>query len=232
MSPLPAMVLGRRAASARIPAISDRTRIAGVAAVATIYATLRYNVAKGVPWSDWPSYIANKVLAVTALVLLAWAALRKLRGAGSTASLMRWGGGAAMAHVVMSLGLFSLGYFEKLFAQGKLTFAGGFSLLLAALATVILEVGARQSAQWPRSAAQRATLWLLALSTLHTMTPSATGWLTPASWPAYLPPLTLLASLPAIAALILGGVDRRKPRISESSMRAKFSGGSSSCGAG
>lgn len=174
-----------------------------MATVAGLYATLRYNVAKGVPWSDWPSYIANKVLAVTALVLLAWAALRKLRGTGSTASLVCWGGGAALAHVVMSLGLFSLGYFEKLFAQGKLTFAGGLTLLFAALATVILEVGARQSAQWSPLTAQRATAWLLLLSALHTMTPSSTGWFDSASWPAGMPPLTLLATLPAAFALLL-----------------------------
>lgn len=202
MSPLPAMVLGRRAASASIPLLtSDGARIVAVTVAAAIYATLRYNVAKGVPWADWPSYIANKVLAVTGLVLLSWAALRKLRSSGSAATFMRWGGGATLAHVVLSLGLFSSGYFEKLFAGGKLTFTGGLSLLFAVLATVLLEVGARQAAQWTASTAQRATAWLLLLSSLHTMTPSATGWFDPASWPAGMPPLTLLATLPAAAAL-------------------------------
>ncbi len=43
--------------------------------------------------------------------------LRKLRGTGSAATLMCWGGGATLAHVVLSLGLFSSGYFDKLFAS-------------------------------------------------------------------------------------------------------------------
>ncbi len=210
MSPLPAMVLGRRAASAQNRVmISDSARVVAVIALAAAYATMRYNVAKGVPWTDWPSYIANKVLAVSGIVLLAMAALRKLRGNGSAAVLMLWGGGATLAHVLLSLGLFSSGYFEKLFAGGKLTFVGGLSLLFATLATVLLEVGARQAQNWSPSASQRATAWLLILSALHTMTPSASGWLEPATWPGHLPPLTLLATIPAAFAVSVWALGKR-----------------------
>ena len=34
-----------------------------------IYAVLRYNVFKGVPWIDFPTYVFNKVLSLSALIL-------------------------------------------------------------------------------------------------------------------------------------------------------------------
>jgi hypothetical protein len=42
-----------------------------------IYATARYNVFKGVPWSDWPIYTLNKAFALSALLLLVSSVLRK-----------------------------------------------------------------------------------------------------------------------------------------------------------
>lgn len=195
---------GGRIAPALYRLVTDDPRkVVWVFALSAAYATLRYNVAKGVPWADWPSYIANKVLAVSALVLLAWAALRKLRGTGGAALFMRWGGLAAIAHVPLSFCLMSPAYFDKLFDHGKLSLAGGASLLLASFATGLLELGARRARYWSDALAKRATALLLALSALHTMIPSAASWLKPETWPAHLPPLTLLSTLPAGWAIAL-----------------------------
>ena len=43
----------------------------------TLYATVRYNVVKGVPWSDWPAYTPNKALALAALVVLVLSVVRR-----------------------------------------------------------------------------------------------------------------------------------------------------------
>ena len=54
--------------------VIDRRRdsriVAVTVAVSGIYATLRYNVFKRVPWSDWPHYVGNKILALSALILV------------------------------------------------------------------------------------------------------------------------------------------------------------------
>ena len=38
----------------------DHSLAVGILVLAAAYATVRYNIFKGVPWSDWPSYIADK----------------------------------------------------------------------------------------------------------------------------------------------------------------------------
>jgi hypothetical protein len=106
----------------------DPAIIAAVSLAAGAYATLRYNVCKGVPWADWPSDTLNKRLAVTSLLLLTGAGLRRFRRTGSSAVLMTWGFAAALGHLLLSFALFQPRYFDKLFAAGKLSFAGGASM--------------------------------------------------------------------------------------------------------
>lgn len=193
-------------------AATPRDHLAALAAVglAAGYATVRYNVFKGVPWSDWPAYTANKALAVAGLLLLAQAGWRKLgrkpgRTAGHRASTrvpMAWAGALILSHALVSFGLFTPAYFGKFFADGRLNVVGGLSLLAGAAAVGLLELGARSAAGWSRRAWQRSLAGLLALSVVHTAAPGLAGWFDPAGWPGYLPPLTLLACLPALAVLV------------------------------
>lgn len=180
----------------------DLAIVIGVAALTAAYATLRYNVFKGVPWGDWPGYILNKVLAVSSLVLLAWAGSRKVRGGGPSAMLMTWGGGAALAHVLLSFALLQPAYFERLFMAGKLTAAAGFSIAAGALAYVLLEIGARRSSEWTRGTSLGVLMLLLGLAVVHTAVPAAQSWLSLQTWPGYLPPLTMLAIGPALATML------------------------------
>jgi len=169
-----------------------------VLASAAVYATLRYNVFKGVPWSDWPGYIADKVIAVAALLLVALAGWRKFRGRGSTVVLMAWAGVLVIGHVVLSLGLFPGGYFDKFMTGGRATATGGMSLLTGALAVGLLELGARRASGWAPRGVTVSMVGLLGLSAVHTAAPGLAGWFEPRSWPGELPPLTLIASVPAL----------------------------------
>lgn len=166
---------------------------------ALAYATVRYNIFKGVPWSDWPGYIANKALAVAGLWLLAWSAGRKLAGRRSTRVPMAWAGCLILSHVLVSFGLFSSALFPKYFAHDKVNLIGGASLLVGALAMALLELGARSATAWQRRTCLRALAALLALSALHTAVPGLASWFVPSEWPGSLPPLTLLACAPAAA---------------------------------
>lgn len=170
--------------------------------VAVAYATLRYNLFKGVPWSDWPGYVANKALAVAGVWLLAWAAWRKLNGAGSTRVPMAWAGCLIVSHALVSFGLFNPTYFSKFFAEGRVNGVGGLALLTGAGAVALLELGARGAPDWSRRAWLRSLAVLLVFSVLHTSLPGLGGWFAPATWPGRLPPLTLLASAPALLAVV------------------------------
>ena len=170
--------------------------------VAGGYATVRYNLFKGVPWSDWPGYVANKALAVAGLWLLAWAAWRKLRASGSTRVPMAWAGALILSHAFLSFGLFNPTYFGKFLADGRVNVVGDLSLLTGAGAVALLELGARGAPRWSRRAWLRSLAVLLVLSVLHTSLPGLSGWFAPATWPGRLPPLTLLASAPALLAVV------------------------------
>ena len=193
------------AASAR-----DHALAAALLGAALSYATVRYNLFKGVPWSDWPGYIVNKALAVAGLWLLAWSAGRKLAGRRSTRVPMGWAGCLILSHVVVSLGLFGYVLFPKYFADGKVNLVGGVSLLAGALAVTLLELGARSASAWPRRIWLRILAALLGLSALHTAFPGLAGWFVPREWPGSLPPLTLLACAPAAALAAWASANRAR----------------------
>jgi len=175
----------------------DHVTALGVIALAALYATVRYNVFKGVPWGDWPGYIADKALAVAGLLLLALAGWRKFRGRGSGALLMSWAGVLVIGHVALSLALFPAGYFSRFITDGHATLAGGISLLAGGLAIGLLELGARRAAVWRNGGVAASFSGLLVFSAVHSAAPGVSGWLDPGTWPGGLPPLTLLASVPA-----------------------------------
>lgn len=201
MSALPRLVAVSEEEPARAAVKPYRDHFVALAVVvaSSAYATLRYNLFKGVPWSEWPGYVANKVLAVAGLLLLALAAWRKLRGgAGSSSVVMSWAGTLILAHVVLTIGLFTPVHYDRLFSNGRLAAIGGWSLLTGAVALGLLELGARRAPTWSRPAGLAAMAALLGLSAIHTAAPGLKGWLDVSAWPGGLPPLTMLASVPAV----------------------------------
>src|SRR3989338_11414763 len=104
------------------------------------YALLRYNIIKGVPWSDLPLFISNKAIALYAVVFIAlsfiigplvkfWPGtftrfrpLRKYFGL--------FGFGFASIHALISLLIFTPQYYPKFFLEtGKLNLTGEISML-------------------------------------------------------------------------------------------------------
>jgi hypothetical protein len=174
-----------------------------------IYATARYNIFKGVPWSDWPTYTLNKALALAALVLLVSSVVRMRAAAGpSIASTMYLASLFGFTHVVLSLTLLSPAYYDKFFEAGKLTAAAGLSMLLGTVAAAVMAVGkgmrTGQDVGGPRNLA------ILALGVgLHAMLQGFAGWFTPSEWPGGMPPITLLSFLLGLAAVAIACWPRR-----------------------
>lgn len=186
--------------------------VAGIGGGALGYATLRYNVLKGVPWADWSAYTLNKALAFAALGLIALAVFR-IAARRPTGTILTVGGALGLAHSLLSFALLDPGYFPRFYAGGKLTFLAGLSLTLGAAATVAMDLGARKSGGW-RPIARQAALAAIALGVgLHAALPAVATWMAPAAWPGWLPPITLLSfATGTVAAIGWAATARRSAR--------------------
>ncbi len=187
-----------------------RHRLPAILTVLTmIYATLRYNVLKGVPWSDWPSYTLNKAFAVGSLLAIVAAVIRLARRGNGSTTLLVWGGVLALAHSLLTFALLDPIYYPRLFHEGKLTAAASVSLTLGALLIAVMELGARRAANWsPRI--RQASLALIAFGTgIHAALPATSTWLNPAAWPGGLPPLTLISFVAGGVSLLVWWLSRR-----------------------
>jgi hypothetical protein len=196
--------------------VHDHWLSAGLFAIALFYATLRYNVFKGVPWTDWPAYTVNKAIAVGSLLLIAAAVIRLTRHEAGSAILLAWGGMLALCHSLLSFALLSPIYFAKLFDNGKLTASAGLSLTLGALLLAVMDLGARRARFWGLGL-RHTTLALIAFGTgIHAALPSVSSWVEPTSWPGSLPPLTLISFLTGLVTL---GVWLKRYRTSSAMQR-------------
>lgn len=186
----------------------------GVAAVAVVYATLRYHVFGTVPWSDWPVFVLNKALAMTSLLAcLAWVWSARRGATGRQAVLATLGARAAVAHVVCSLALLGPTYYPAFFGGDRLSWPGSVSLLVGVATMVILQTGGG-GAREPR-AVMRWMGWAAFAAGLHAACYGYPGWMTPSAWPGYLPPITLLSFAAGCAALVLA-LSHRPERVGAS----------------
>jgi hypothetical protein len=187
-------------ATAPISGVGDHLLSGGALGLALVYATVRYNVFKGVAWADWPSYTVNKALAVGALVLIAIAVLRLVRG-GRTAALLAWSGALAWSHSLLSFALLNPSYFPRFFDGVKLGFNGGASLAVGAGIMAMLELGARRAGGWSVGIRIAALAVLAFAAGIHAALPALATWIEPANWPGAMPPLTLISFLAGTLAL-------------------------------
>jgi hypothetical protein len=175
----------------------------GVVTASVAYATLRYNVFKGVPWADWPVYILNKAAALSGLLLLvAWLVRTRRRGSTSEASLLLMARRLAIAHAGLSLAILTPVYFPAFFTDGKLAPAESMSLVVG----VGLIAGLFTGRPAPRGTVPSAgTVGLITFfAGAHAAVAGYGGWFSPAVWPGYMPPITLVSGIAGIAGLALG----------------------------
>lgn len=187
--------------------------IASVVAGALLYATVRYNLFKGVPWAEWPTFVVNKAAALSALVLTVVLLLRRRTNAGSQPThLLNAAAWLAALHVGLSLAILSPASYPKLFVEGKLTTAAAWSILLGASAAAgALQRSRRLETQTDRGGSLR--LGLLAFAPgLHAALLGYEGWFAPSTWPGYLVPITLLAFVAGAIGLLAGAWPARRDR--------------------
>ena len=176
------------------------------------YAVLRYHIVGPVPWKDFPFFILNKGISLSAFILLTcnfsfgplnnigvrvpegWLNARKAMG--MTGFLL------VLIHALMSFLLFKPAMYGKFFeADGTLTLLAGLSMLGGILAFVVLwaynlsfQTFLREDRAFIRFITSRKfLLFALLLGAAHLFFMGYTGWLKPSGWHGGLPPISLVA---------------------------------------
>ncbi len=195
----------------------DRKNSAGSIILATVlfsvgYAILRYHIVGTVPWKDFPFFILNKGISLSAFILLTfnfgfgplnnmgvkvpegWLNARK--ALGMTGFLL------VLIHVVMSFMLFNASVYGKFFQpDGTLTLLAGLSMLGGVTAFVVLwgynmtfQTFLREDKAFVKFITSRNfMLFALLLGAAHLFFMGYEGWLSPAGWHGGLPPISLVA---------------------------------------
>ncbi len=176
------------------------------------YAVTRYHIVGPVPWKDFPLFILNKAISLSAFILLAlnfglgplnslgvkvsegWLNARK--ALGMTGFLL------VLIHALMSFMLFSPAVYGKFFeADGTLTLLAGLSMLAGVCAFVVLwgynmsfQTFLREDKAFIQFITSRKfMLFALLLGAAHIFFMGYEGWLNPDDWHGGLPPVSLVA---------------------------------------
>jgi hypothetical protein len=168
-----------------------------ILAVTFAYAIVRYHVFKGVAWGQLPFYTVNKAVSWSALILLAVAVRGAVRSGVPLVEqpllrpalvMMSW-------HMISSLALLATGAYPAFLVGGHLSAKAGLSLALGVVGTLAAQTGLRG----PKSATLAAVL--AAASATHAGLLGMSSWLSPATWPGRMPPITLLSTAVGFVAL-------------------------------
>jgi hypothetical protein len=176
------------------------------------YAIARYHIAGPVPWKDFPFFILNKGISLSAFILLTlnfglgplnslgakvpegWLNARK--ALGMTGFLL------VLIHALMSFMLFSPSVYGKFFeTDGTLTMLAGLSMLGGVLAFVVLwgynlsfQTHLREDKAFIQFITSRTfLLWAMLLGAAHLFFMGYEGWLNPSGWHGGIPPVSLVA---------------------------------------
>ncbi len=176
------------------------------------YAIVRYHIVGPIPWKDFPFFILNKGISLSAFVLLTlnfglgplnnlgakvpegWLNARK--ALGMTGFLL------VLIHALMSFMLFSPSVYSKFFeTDGTLTMLAGLSMLGGVLAFVVLwgynmsfQTFLREDKAFIQFITSRTfLLWAMLLGAAHIFFMGYEGWLNPSGWHGGIPPVSLVA---------------------------------------
>jgi len=176
------------------------------------YAVVRYHLAGPVPWKDFPFFIFNKGISLSAFILLTFNfGLGPLNNLGVTVpagwlnarkAMGMTGFLLVMIHALMSFLLFNASVYAKFFLDnGTLTLLAGLSMLFGILAFVVLwgynmsfQTFLREDKAFIQFITSRKfMLFALLLGAAHLFFMGYEGWLEPAGWHGGLPPISLVA---------------------------------------
>ncbi|WP_430817034.1 hypothetical protein [Carboxylicivirga sp. RSCT41] len=192
------------------------------------YAICRYHVLGPVPWKDFPFFILNKGIALSAFILLTFnfsfgplnnlgvnvpeGFLAARKSIGMTGFLL------VLIHALMSFLLFKPEIYGQFFQpDGTLTLFGGLSMLGGILALVVLwgynlsfQTHLRDDERFIRFITSRKFfLSAMTFSLLHLFFMGFKGWMVPSGWHGGLPPISLVSFVFFLLAYVINLLGRR-----------------------
>lgn len=183
-------------------------RIGLVVGLTSGYALLRYVVFHDVPLANVPLFILNKAISWTGVILFGMSLLATDKTDRRHYGTLAFA--AIIAHLVMSLMVLNPHYFAKFYGEnGRMNAMGEWSMLFGVCGLIFLGglffvnlagsggAGSSLKAGWGRL-----VLWF---AVLHVGVMGFAGWLTPGTWPGYLPPITLASCVIALYYLYVRG---------------------------
>ena len=183
-------------------------RIGLVVGLTTGYALLRYVVFHDVPLANVPLYILNKAISWSGVILFGMSLLATGKNDRRHYGTLAFA--AIIAHLVMSLMVLNPHYFAKFYGEnGRMNAMGEWSMLFGVCGLLFLGglffiniagksgTGSSLKAGWGRL-----VLWF---AVLHVGVMGFAAWLTPGTWPGYLPPITLASCVTALYYLYVRG---------------------------
>ena len=173
-----------------------------------IYAVVRYNIFKEVPWENLPLWISNKAFAMTATILVAYSFCADKSKPRKEIGIL--GFYIAIIHAIISLIILNPSYFAKFFSDdGKLNFTGELSMLAGIVSFSLLLIAVYKSypavteeAEVDLKFIHQLVLWGIILNIVHIVVMGFPGWLKVADWPGMLPPITLVSCVISIIFLL------------------------------
>lgn len=158
------------------------------------YAIIRYNIIGPVPYADIPTFILNKAVSFTMIIVLLRLAIAAMKHNQEVSKQYKKTFKVLLSgHVLLSLILLSKAYYPKFYGDGRLTLMANFAILSAVVATVYIFAGKT-----------KIKTWIVALlAGFHLSFIGAKGWLTIDKWHGSMPPITLLCFILVVTVLAL-----------------------------
>ncbi len=176
------------------------------------YSVLRYHIVGPIPWKDFPFFILNKGISLSAFILItlnfSFGPLKNLgvkvpegclnarKALGMSGFLL------VLIHALMSFMLFKPTVYGKFFEEnGTLTLLAGLSMLAGVLAFVVLwgynlsfQTHLREDKVFIQFITSRKFLLIaMMLGAAHLFFMGYKGWINPSGWHSGLPPISLVA---------------------------------------
>lgn len=167
------------------------------------YSIVRYNIFKGVPWTDLPLYVMNKAVSFTAIIFIAvYLILEKKDHHKLGIKIRNDAINLIYIHLTISLILLSPSYYQKFFDGTKINLTGQLSLFGGVLALGLLtsfrftkKINHRVAVSFLQKYGAEILLFFIAI---HLFVMGFKGWLTPDKWPGGMPPISLLSFIVAV----------------------------------
>lgn len=161
--------------------------------IAVGYSIVRYGVAKGIPFENWPAFIGNKAMAIAAVLFLVLAVFNRIKNPEQMKNYFQLSFYIGLTHGISSIGLFNEAYYGYLHIKevGRLNVFGELTIVFGAIALSYFFY----EMQRVRNKRSSGELVLLSVLIVHVLSVGILKWVDLSRWAYGLVPISLIGFL-------------------------------------